>query len=53
VSVPEPEQLSLADEIQDDLSWDEWFRSLPIDPDEGDPVSIVAEAQRWPEKRAA
>jgi hypothetical protein len=53
VRCPDPQQLSLADEIQDDFSWDEWFRSLPLDPDEGEPVSTSAEAQAWPEKRAA
>ena len=53
MSVPDPQELTLADEIQDDLSWDEWFRSLPIDPDEGARVSTPAEAQHWPEKRAA
>ena len=50
---PDPEQLSLADEIQDDLSWHEWFRSLPLDPDEGDPVRFPVEVERRPEKRAA
>ena len=51
---PDSQQLSLDDEIQDDLSWDEWFRSLPLDPwDEGDPVSLPVETERRPEKRAA
>ena len=54
---PEPEQLSLADEIEDEMTFGEWMESLPLDPWE----SEVAEAnvwnrrcnRDWPEKRAA
>jgi hypothetical protein len=55
--VPDPQQLSLADEITDELDWGTWFRSLPIDPDgeHSDPSALTAPAEglRWPEKRAA
>jgi hypothetical protein len=31
----EPRQLTLADELDDGLSFDEWFRALPLTPGAG------------------